>query len=118
MSSRRGIKPPDNQIIPPLPRLGVPSFGPYTITASDELVQDFRIKMSIVTMGQVFAKNISLWGALAHEVGHDITHADKGLLDECAQQVYTGILDAQELKGHTVIYNGITEPFEKRAAEV
>ena len=120
MTSRIGIKPPDNQIVPPLPRFSIAGqyIGPYTVAANDTILHDYRIKMSIVTMGPAYAKNIVLWGALAHECAHDVTVADNGLLEECAQKVYSAIFSASELQGHAVIYNGISEPFAKRAAEV
>lgn len=120
MTSRIGIKPPDNQIIPPLPRFSIAGqyIGPYTITANDSIVQKYRIKMSVVTMGPAYAKNIALWGALAHECAHDISIADDGLIEECAQKVYSAVFNAPDLQGFTVIYNGISEPFAKRAAEV
>jgi hypothetical protein len=116
--SRAGIKPPDNQTVPPLPRWGTPAYGPYTIGAIPEVVQQFRVYMSVVTMGPAISRNVTIWGALAHECGHDITLADIGFIDECAQKLYSKIFNASELQGIEVIYNGTPEPLAKRAAEV
>ena len=69
-------------------------------------------------MGQAYARNVALWGALAHECSHNITLADNGLLNECADKVYSDILNTPEFQGHMVTYNGIQEPFVNRAAEV
>jgi hypothetical protein len=116
--SRFGIKPPDNQVVPPLSRWGRPDMGPYTVAVRSRLRQEFGVAMSVVTMGPALSKNIAMWGALAHECGHDITIADNGLLEGRAQKIYSQILNARELQGQEVIYNGSPEPLAKRAAEV
>jgi hypothetical protein len=117
--SRLEVKPPDNQIVSPLIRWAATDDGaPYTIPAENDIVGEYNIRMSVVTMPPSYSKNIALWGALAHECAHDITIADNGLMTECSQLVYKKILNETKFTGHEVTYNGRREPFSKRAAEV
>jgi hypothetical protein len=95
--SRFGVKPPDNEVVPPLPRWANPKRGPYTIAVNLELQQEFGVRMSVVIMGPTLSKNIAMWGALAHECGHDITIADNGLLEEFAKNINSEILKSPEL---------------------
>jgi hypothetical protein len=117
--SRLEVKQPDNQTISPLVRWAETDDGaPYTIPAENNIVGEYNLRMSVVTMPPSYSKNIALWGALAHECAHDITVADKGLLPECQELVYATIENEPTFKGHEVIYNGRREPFSKRAAEL
>jgi hypothetical protein len=78
-SSRRGIKPPDHMLLSPL--VNWSSEGPYTWPV--EVGKAFNMKMSLVTMPKMYSENIALWSANGHEVaGHDVLHADEGLLGE------------------------------------
>jgi len=117
--SRLRIKPPDNQTLSPLARWANPQMGPYTVAVNQlGTSHEYGIKMSVVTMGPAISRNISIWGAVAHECGHDITFADNGLLAECARLVYSQILKAPQLQGQEILYNGTKEPLATRAAEV
>jgi hypothetical protein len=89
---RRGVKPPDYEKIPPLVNWGWDPYpkegqegqkGPYTITAenTNRWFGD-QSNIGIVTLPPVFAQQCLLaWVVLGHETtGHDILHADVGLL--------------------------------------
>ncbi|WP_238933624.1 hypothetical protein [Brevibacillus choshinensis] len=82
---RSGIKPPDESLIAPLVKWGRPQFGPYTWTA--EAAAHFGIKTGIVNLPPANARlGLLAWSALGHETaGHDILHADTGLLGEHLQ---------------------------------
>jgi hypothetical protein len=56
--------------------------GPYTIP-SDDTFSLFGSTVGIVSLPSTYRDHPLLWASLAHEVGgHDITHADPGLLDQ------------------------------------
>ncbi|MDF2679274.1 MAG: hypothetical protein K0R47_464 [Brevibacillus sp.] len=90
---RNGIKPPDVSLIAPLVKWGRPQFGPYTWTA--EATAHFGIKTSIVNLPPANARlGLLAWSALGHETaGHDILHADTGLLGELQQTVFDALAD-------------------------
>ncbi|MED4908538.1 hypothetical protein P9761_09970 [Brevibacillus centrosporus] len=97
---RKGIKPPDESLIAPLVKWGRPQFGPYTWTA--EAAAHFDIKTGIVNLPPANARHgLLAWSALGHETaGHDILHADKGLLAELQHHVYDALAD--ELSNSTL----------------
>lgn len=97
---RKGIKPPDESLIAPLVKWGRPQFGPYTWTA--EATAHFGIKTGIVNLPPANARHgLLAWSALGHETaGHDILHADKGLLAELQHHVYDALAD--ELSNSTL----------------
>lgn len=84
---RRGVKPPDLSVIPPLVKWGRPDFGPYTWTIEPTSV--FGLKAAIVNLPPANARyGLLAWATLSHETaGHDILHADKGLIGELANSV-------------------------------
>jgi len=88
---RRGIKPPDLGIIPPLVKWGNPGFGPYTWPVS--AASNFGLQTGIVSLPPAQANRGLLgWATLGHETGgHDILHADTGLIEELAQSVYQAL---------------------------
>lgn len=87
---RQNIKPPDFQILSPLVFLGDPFISPYTW--SSNTTKKIGVDISFVCMPKSYSKNILLWSAIGHEVGgHDILHADKGLLQELGNLVYNKI---------------------------
>jgi hypothetical protein len=92
---RRGVKPPDRGVIPPLVKWGSPEEGPYTwpVTAT----ASFEVKAPIVSLPAPNARAGLLgWAALAHETaGHDILEADTGLHDELARGVREELLAAR-----------------------
>jgi hypothetical protein len=117
--SRLEIKPPDNQTVSSLVRWAQTDGGtPYTIPADNDIVGNYSIKMSVVTMPPSYSKNIALWGAIAHECAHDISIADNGLVAECSDLVYRKILNEPKFSGQEVVYNGRRVAFSKRAAEI
>src|SRR5512133_144324 len=79
---RRGVKPPDRGVVPPLVRWGDADAGPYTwpVTAT----ASFEVTAPIVSLPAANARaGLLAWSALAHETaGHDILEADVGLHDE------------------------------------
>lgn len=89
---RRGVKPPDHGVAPPLVRWGSASDGPYTwpVTATASL----GVKAAVVSLPVVNASaGILAWQAVAHETaGHDILSADVGLRDELARVVRERLL--------------------------
>ena len=118
MSDRINVRRPDFQTISPLIRWGDDyKDGPYTIAANRSIVENYNIRMSIVSMPASYTKNIALWGATAHECAHDITHADYGLLDEISKLVMYNIKNDEQLKSISVSYNGRKNRFVDRAAE-
>lgn len=97
---RSGIKPPDLSLIAPLVKWGRPQYGPYTWTA--EAAAHFGVKTGIVNLPPANARlGLLAWSALGHETaGHDILHADTGLLGELQQTVFDALFD--ELHNRTL----------------
>lgn len=91
---RRGVKPPDHGVLPPLVRWGSAETGPYTwpVTATAA----FEVGAPLVSLPAANAQGgLLAWAALAHETaGHDLLEADAGLRDELAEVVRDGVLGA------------------------
>jgi len=85
---RKGIKEPDNIIVPPLVKWGNPDSGPYTWPV-DATREGFNVGAAIVNLPPSNARHgILSWSALGHETaGHDILHADEGLEAELSNQI-------------------------------
>jgi len=84
---RRGVKPPDHGVTPPLVRWGSSEAGPYTWPAT--ATESLGVNAAVVSLPAANALGgILAWPALAHETaGHDILAADDGLRDELARVV-------------------------------
>lgn len=109
LEERRGIKPPDHQIVSPLVTWGRPEWGPYIWPAT--VGGKIGMRMSVVSMPPAYSRNIALWAALGHETGgHAILHADDGLLREIGNIVEKRILNAKELDGLQATVNGRKVP--------
>ena len=84
---RRGVKPPDRGVVPPLGKWGSAESGPYTwpVTATSM----FDVEAAVVSLPAANARRgLLAWSALAHETaGHDLLAADDGLHDELARVV-------------------------------
>ncbi len=63
--------------------------GPYTIT-SESMQKLFGTPVAVVSLPASYRNHGLLWCSLAHEVcGHDVVHADPGLVPELVQGVRT-----------------------------
>jgi hypothetical protein len=82
-----GIKKPDQAVLPPLVKWGMPRFGPYTWPVDATL--NIGVKAAIVNLPPSNSRlGILAWSALGHETaGHDILHAFDGLREELANTV-------------------------------
>ncbi len=89
---RRGVKPPDRGVVPPLVRWGSADAGPYTWPAS--ATASYRVEAGVVSLPAAnAARGVLAWAALAHETaGHDILAADDGLEDELGRAVRRELL--------------------------
>lgn len=90
--ARRGVKPPDHGVAPPLVRWGSADSGPYTWPAT--ATATFGVGAALVSLPAANAAGgLLAWPALAHEAaGHDILAADVGLRDELAEVVRVRLL--------------------------
>jgi hypothetical protein len=120
MEERKQVKPPDYQVVSPLVLWGGPEAGPYTIPADPEFVVKLGVNMSVVSMPPSYSENIVLWSAIGHETGgHDILHADAGLLSEIGYVVEREIIknkNESSLRGQEVSLNGRKTPLAEFAA--
>ena len=84
---RRGVKPPDHGVTPPLVRWGSSAGGPYTWPAT--VTESLGVNSAVVSLPAANGSGgLLAWPALAHETaGHDILAADDGLRDELARVV-------------------------------
>lgn len=86
------IKAPDLGVLPPLVKWGNPDMGPYTWPG--DATASLRLGAGIVNLPPGFAVG-GLFGlaSLGHETGgHDILHADRGLIDELAKKVRAAVV--------------------------
>jgi hypothetical protein len=61
--------------------------GPFT-NPVDGMQQEFDIDVGVVSLPSAMRDQPILWASLAHEVGgHDVLHADDGLLEEIARKL-------------------------------
>jgi len=61
--------------------------GPYTVE-SDEMLKRFGTPIGVVSLPASYRDHPIVWAALSHEVcGHDVVHADEGLLAELVETV-------------------------------
>jgi len=90
---RGGVLPPDNETIPSLVKFGNPDFGPYTWPV--DATQNFGMKVGVVNLPPSNARRgLLAWPALPHETcGHDILHADNGLLNETSTAVRSALTE-------------------------
>lgn len=93
-ADRKGIKPPDLEVIAPLVKWGDPESGPYTWPA--DATKSLGVKIAIVSLPAPNAqRGIFAWAALGHEAaGHDILHADKGLQEELSRCIWNALENA------------------------
>jgi hypothetical protein len=100
---RRGVKEPDFETIPPLVKWGDPTSGPYTWPV--DATSSFGMDVGIVNLPPANARRgICAWAALGHETGgHDILHADDGLLRELSDKVAAAVAAAR-LGNHLAEY--------------
>lgn len=87
------IPQPTYGVIPPLVKFGNQNAGPYTWPA-DTTSQILGLKCAIVSLPpSQLNGGVLAWSALGHETGgHDVTHADKGLLNELAAKIHNAVL--------------------------
>jgi hypothetical protein len=109
---RRGIEPPDKDIIPPIVKWGDPSSWIYTWPVDGETIEGFDVKAAIVNLPTSHARSALLgWSAIGHETaGHDIIHAYKGLRQELSRAVQDA-LNKEKLK------NGLPDYWSTRLDE-
>lgn len=89
--SRRGVKPPDREVVAPIVCWGGPDDGPYTWSVA--ATSSLGAEAAMVSLPVTHARGgILAWPALAHETaGHDVLGADVGLRDELARAVRQGL---------------------------
>jgi hypothetical protein len=87
------INPPTYGIIPPLVKFGNADFGPYT-WPSDVTYRILGMGCAIVSLPPAQLEGgLIAWTTLGHETGgHNITHADEGLLKELQNKIYEAII--------------------------
>lgn len=107
---RKGAKPPDEGVIPPLVKFGERLSGPYVWSVP--ATKSFDCKAAVVSLPPSHARiGLLGWAALGHEVtGHAILHADTGLIEELQQTV----LNALQNQGFK---DGLPEYWSKRIDE-
>lgn len=112
---RRGVKPPDHGVLPPLVRWGSAEGGPYTWPADATATLD--VGAAVVSLPEVNASGgLLAWPALAHEAaGHDLLAADEGLRDELAGAVRERLLAAKMGLG---VADYFAERIDETAADV
>jgi len=100
---RKGVKPPDHGVLPPLVRWGSAGAGPYTWPAN--ATASIGAGAAVVSLPAANASGgLLAWAALAHETaGHDILEADRGLQPELARAVRRA-LAAEQLPAAVVDY--------------
>ena len=93
--ARRGVKPPEGEVLPPLVRWGSADAGPYTWPA--DATATLGAEVAVVSLPAANASaGILAWAALAHETsGHDLLGADAGLRDQLAGAVHSQLLAAK-----------------------
>ena len=86
---RTKIGLPKIEVIPPLVRFDVSGqAGPYTLT-SEVVRQRIGSGIAVVSLPSTYRDHPLTWTPLAHETGgHDVTHADPGLLNELGTGVF------------------------------
>ena len=92
---RRGVKTPDFEVIAPLVKWGSPDSGPYTWPV--DATRTFGLTVGVVNLPPSNARlGLCAWAALGHECGgHDILHADRGLLSELDDRVGAALVKAK-----------------------
>jgi len=118
MEERIGVKPPDYQKFAPLVRWGGKDIGPYTWPATGPFSAPTTpiMNMSVVSLPPAYSRNIALWSANGHEVaGHDVLHADEGLLNELEDIVVEEINSSDALKNTNIEYYGRKTPLSQFA---
>jgi hypothetical protein len=112
---RRGVKPPDHGVTPPLVRWGSSEAGPYTWPAT--ATGSLGVKAAVVSLPAANAAGgLLAWPALAHETaGHDLLAADDGLRDELARVVRDRLLTE---KMDPVVADYWSERIDETAADV
>jgi len=112
---RRGVKPPDHGVTPPLVRWGSSEAGPYTWPAT--ATESLGVNSAVVSLPAANASGgILAWPALAHETaGHDLLAADDGLRDELARVVKERLVAA---KMDPAVASYWSERIDESAADV
>jgi hypothetical protein len=112
---RRGVRPPDHGVTPPLVRWGEAESGPYTWPAT--AAETFGVNAAIVSLPAANGSGgLLAWPALAHETaGHDILAADDGLREELSRAVKKTVL-AKEIDPAVATY--WAERVDEAAADV
>lgn len=87
-AKRAAVNIPSNDFLPPLAMFQSSGRdGPFTLPC-DDITQLFASSVGVVSLPSTYRNHPVMWAALAHETGgHDVTHADAGLLDELGQGV-------------------------------
>jgi len=112
----RPIKPPDRGVLAPLVKWGNPEAGPYTWTGDATI--GVQMKAAIVSLPpNVRLGGLLAWSALPHETaGHDILHADNGLLQELGNIVYNAIVT--NMNNNTFLANYWKQCIDETASDV
>jgi hypothetical protein len=93
---RNHVARPALEVIPPLVKFGNPAYGPYTVPIDSTL--PLGVKAGVVNLPPANARlGLLAWPALGHETaGHDILHAETGLIDELQTAIYDGLANDPE----------------------
>ena len=85
---RAQVSLPLIEAVPPLVTFApMPDQGPFTLPA-DAVNELIGVPIGVVSLPGSYREHPLIWPSLAHETGgHDVLHADPGLLDELAQAV-------------------------------
>jgi hypothetical protein len=87
-AKREAVNIPSSDFLPPLAMFQSSGRnGPFTLPC-DDVTQLFASSVGVVSLPSTYRDHPVIWAALAHETGgHDVTHADAGLVAELGQGI-------------------------------